>query len=62
MGGLGSIVSTILADEGLAVRFKILGIPDRFVPMAHAPYLYHQFCLDTDGIKRTMINLLEGVH
>lgn len=62
VGGLGSIVSTILAEEGFAVRFKVLGIPDSFVPMAHAPYLYRQFCLDTEGIERTMLNLLEEFH
>ncbi|MBQ7529356.1 transketolase family protein [bacterium] len=57
IGGLGSIVGTILAEEGLSVRFKILGIPDRFVAMAHAPYLYKKFHLDTDGIKSEIDNL-----
>lgn len=58
VGGLGSIVSTIIAEEGLSVKLKTLGIPDRFVPMAHAPYLYHEFGLDVDGLERAMSELV----
>lgn len=59
IGGLGSAVATVLAEEGLAVKFKILGLSDRFVAMAHAPYLYHQFEYDSDGLVKNMINMLE---
>ena len=56
--GLCSIVSTILAEEGAKTRLKLLGIPDRFFPMAHAPYLYHEFGLDADGLERAMSELV----
>lgn len=59
-GGLGSQVAMVLAEEGIAVRFKNVGVPDKFVPMAHAPYLYHQFCYDSEGLEKAMMALLSG--
>lgn len=58
IGGLGSLVGTIIAENGLKVDLSIIGIPDMFVPMAHAPYLYRKFNLDTKGIKKTMLSML----
>lgn len=57
-GGLGSLVSTVLSKNSLNPKFKILGLNDSFVPMAHADYLYRQFELDKDGIKKNMLNML----
>ncbi len=59
-GGLGSMVSKVIAENGCSVNFKICGIPDEFVAMAHADYLYKKFGLNTDGLKETMLNLLDG--
>lgn len=58
VGGLGSIVATVLAEEGLVVKFENIGIPDKFVAMAHAPYLYHEFGYDVDGLINNMMDLL----
>ncbi len=60
IGGLGSIVKGMIAEAGISTKIKCLGIPDRFVPMAHAPFLYKQFEMDTDGIEKNMRQLLEG--
>lgn len=62
MGGLGSAVATVLAEEGISVKFKILGLTDKFVAMAHAPYLYHQFEYDTEGLVKNMIQFLRNDH
>ena len=59
-GGLGYAVASILAENGVPTRFRILGIPDSFVPIAHAPYLYHQFGYDADGLEQAMTALLES--
>ncbi len=59
-GGLGNIVGTVLAEEGIGVKYKALGIPDHFVAMAHAPYLYNQFGIDADGLTDTMCGLFMG--
>ncbi len=58
VGGLGSVVGTIIAEEGINTRFRILGLNDEFVPMAHAPYLYKMFSLDADGLAKTMEELI----
>lgn len=58
-GGLGSIVATIVAEEGLTTKMKILGIKDNFVAMAHAGYLYHQFGIDGEGLRNSMLEMLK---
>ena len=58
VGGLGSLVATVMAEEGLSSKFRIIGMNDQFVPMAHAGYLYHLFGLDAEGLEKNMLNLL----
>lgn len=58
IGGLGSMVANVLAEEGCSVKFKILGIPDCYVAMAHAPYLYHEFGYDAEGLEKAMMAML----
>lgn len=57
-GGLGSIVATIVAEEGLTTKLKILGVKDIFVAMAHARYLYRQFGIDGEGLRNSMLEML----
>ena len=59
IGGLGTQVGQVLAEEGIGVKFANLGIPDHFEPMAHAPYLYHKFGFDTEGLEKAMLGLME---
>lgn len=58
-GGLGNMVAEILSENRLNPKFVNLGIPDYFVPMAHALYLYHKFGYDTEGLEKAMITLLD---
>ena len=58
IGGLGSAVASVLVEEGIAVKYANVGIPDRFRAMAHAPYLYHEFGFDADGLEAKMLQLL----
>ena len=58
-GGLGSIVGTVIAEEGLSTKFRICGINDEFVAMAHAGYLYHHFGIDGEGLKNSMLEMLD---
>lgn len=57
-GGLGSQVAMVIAEEGISTRFKNIGVPDKFVAMAHAPYLYHQFGLDAEGLEAAMMKMV----
>ena len=59
IGGLGSMVAQVLSEESITVDFKILGIPDYFETMAHAPYLYHKFGYDADGLEKEMLKMIE---
>lgn len=59
IGGLGSAVAKVLAEEGLGIKFKILGLTDKFVAMAHAPFLYHQFEYDTEGLVKNMMKFFD---
>lgn len=56
-GGLASLVSEVLAEESCAVRYCSRGIPDCFETMAHAPFLYHKFLLDAEGLENSMLQL-----
>lgn len=58
IGGLGQQVAEILLEEGAKTKFVNIGIKDQFVAMAHAPYLYHQFGYDIDGLENSMLKLL----
>lgn len=59
-GGLGSMVSMVIAEKGVCTKLKICGINDEFVAMAHAGYLYRYFEIDTEGLKKSMLEMLQG--
>ena len=54
------MVSLVIAENNLSTRFKVCGVPDKFVAMAHAGYLYRQFGIDAEGLKMEMIKMLKG--
>ncbi|MCL4502287.1 MAG: 1-deoxy-D-xylulose-5-phosphate synthase [Deltaproteobacteria bacterium] len=49
-GGFGSSILELLADHGLAVSVKRLGIPDIFVEHGSPAILRHKYGLDAEGI------------
>ena len=57
VGGLGSIVGTVVAEVGVGIKYKVLGVPDQYTAMAHAPYLYAKFGIDAEGIADAMCSL-----
>lgn len=57
-GGLGYQVAAVLAQAGVACKFKMLGAPDEFVPIATPAYLYHKNGYDADGLASAMTELL----
>lgn len=59
IGGLGSIVASVIAEHGLRTKFKTLGVPDYFETMAHAQYLYHKFGYDANGLECAMMKMGE---
>jgi transketolase len=50
IGGLGSAVAEVLAEEGISIKFKRHGILDHFTTSARYEDLIHFYLLDCEGI------------
>jgi transketolase len=61
-GGLGSLVAEVIAEKGLSVRLKRLGIPEgQFAPASPRSAIEREFLLDEVGIVfavKEMLNLV----
>ena len=53
IGGLGSAVAEVLAEEGIAVPFRRHGVLDHFTTSAPYEDLIRHYHLDADGIAQT---------
>jgi transketolase len=59
IGGLGSAVSEVLAENNYKGRFKRIGIKDKYsLICGKADYLLKNYCLDEDGIINTILKEL----
>ncbi len=58
IGGLGSLVSEILAEEGLGIRLKRLGLNDTFAHGASKPYLMKKYGLDAGALVSAIEELV----
>jgi transketolase len=54
IGGLGYMCAAAIAEAGIATKFKALGAPDHFVPIATTPYLYKVNEYDAEGLYKNM--------
>ncbi|WP_251864094.1 transketolase C-terminal domain-containing protein [Achromobacter sp. Marseille-Q4962] len=57
IGGLGAAVAEAIAESGRAVRFKRIGVPDRFAYGASTPYLMREFGLDAPAVVEAFLAL-----
>jgi len=61
LGGLGSAVAETLAESGLHVRFKRLGLPDMFTTVVGCQeYLKDVYSLSIDGIVKQVVTSLRS--
>jgi transketolase len=60
VGGLGGAVAETLAETGLGVRFKRIGLPDIFATAGNPDYLRQLYGLNGEAIAQQAIALLEG--
>lgn len=58
-GGLASLVADTVADAGLAIRLKRIGIPDRFCESGSIPYLIKRYNMDATGIANAAKSCLD---
>jgi transketolase len=61
VNGLGTAVAELLAEAGLAVRLRKLGIPDRFIECGSVPHLNEKYGLSTGGVVNAALNLLGDI-
>jgi 1-deoxy-D-xylulose-5-phosphate synthase len=58
IGGFGDAVLEALAEAGLSVPMRRLGLPDRFIEHGAQPLLLHKFSLDVDGVAGAVREML----
>ncbi len=62
IGGLGSAVSEVLADHSIGIRFKRIGVPDRFTKgMGLQEHMRMLNGLSIDTITKTILMLLKKI-
>lgn len=59
IGGLGSAVAEVLAEEGLGVRLKRLGVRDEYSEIGYPEALYNRYDLDPDSMLQVIAELRE---
>lgn len=58
IGGLGSAVSEVLAEHGIAVPFKRHGVEDRFGQVGSTDFLQKEFGLTSQDLEKTILTVL----
>ena len=59
IGGLGSAVAEVLADAGIGLPFKRIGIQDQFCEGGTTPYLLDKFGLNSRAIVDACVEVLQ---
>ena len=59
-GGFGSAVLEFLANEGVSVKVKRLGVPDRFIPHGTQEELRKICGIDKDAITQAALQMVRG--
>jgi transketolase len=60
VGGLGSAIAEVVAEHGLGVRVRRLGVPDRFAPVGSRSYVLARYGLSPDAIAGSAYDLVCG--
>jgi len=60
MGGAGSAVAELLMQNGIAIKMKMLGLPDSFILQGTQTEMYKVHGLDADGIINTVNQALSN--
>jgi transketolase len=58
IGGLGGAVAETLADAGLGIKFKRLGLPDIYSVIGAPDDLYERYGIDQNGIYNAVKSLI----
>lgn len=58
-GGLGSTCASLLLQEGMWTRFKIVGIPDEYTVTGSQEEIFAHYGITSQGLAKTAIELLQ---
>jgi transketolase len=58
IGGLGGAVSETLAEAGMGIKFKRIGVPDIYSAIGYPEDLYARYGIDKNGIKQNVKKIL----
>jgi transketolase len=59
IGGLGTAVAEVLAEEGASVKLKRLGVPDEYSEIGYPEFLYNRYNLDPQSMLAMVKQLRE---
>ena len=59
IGGLGSAVAEVLAEQNISVKFKRHGVSERFGAVGTPEFLQKEFKLTADDLLQTVKNTLK---
>ncbi len=60
IGGLGSAVAEVLAEEGLKTPFRRLGIQDQWAIVGYPEDLYEHYGISANGIRNAILEMVRG--
>jgi transketolase len=58
IGGLGSAVAEVLAEEGIGIPFERLGIRDQWAIIGYPEDLYEHYGIGANGIRASILKML----
>lgn len=58
-GGLGEAVASFLLQQGLALPFKIMGIPDEYTVTGSQPDIFKHYGISEEGIAEEVMKLMK---
>ena len=59
IGGLGGAVAEVMAETGAGIKLTRIGLCDCYSVIGYPEELYGRYCLDTDGILNTILEVKE---
>jgi len=59
-GGLGATCASLLLQEGVHRRFKIVGIPDEYTVTGSQEEIFAHYGITPQGLAKTAIRLLQS--
>ncbi len=59
IGGLGSAVAEVLAEEGLSIPFRRLGVQDQWASIGYPEDLYEIYGISANGIRSAILKMLK---